>query len=59
MRRRLSDEEAMSAARALLGKLPVEALSGLAKAERDEAVGRLRLTGISLGVISKARPLPV
>lgn len=69
MRRRLSDEEAMSAARALLGELPVEALSGLTKAERDEAVGRLRgaglgvrqiqrLTGISLGVISKARPLP-
>lgn len=69
MRRRLPDEEAMSAARALLGELPVEALSGLTKAERDEAVGRLRgaglgvrqiqrLTGISLGVISKARPLP-
>lgn len=69
VRGRLSDEEAMGAARALLGELPVEALSGLTKAERDEAVGRLRgaglgvrqiqrLTGISLGAISKVRPLP-
>ena len=66
-RKRLSDEEAIAAARDLLGRLSLESLSGLPKGERDEAVGKLRcaglgvrqiqrLTGISLGAISKARP---
>lgn len=67
-RRLLSDEEAIDVARNLLGGRPLECLSGLVKGERDAAVGRLRaaglgvrqiqrLTGISLGAISKARPL--
>lgn len=63
-----SDEEAIEIARGLLGALSLESLSGLSKKERDYAVGRLRgaglgvrqiqrLTGISLGAISKASPL--
>lgn len=66
-RKRFSDEEAIAVARDLLGRLSLESLSGLPKGERDEAVGRLRsaglgvrqiqrLTGISLGAISKVRP---
>lgn len=67
VRKRFSDEEAIAAARDLLGRQSLESLSGLPKGERDEAVRKLRcaglgvrqiqrLTGISLGAISKARP---
>lgn len=64
-----TDEEAIGIACGLLEPLSLESLSSLPKRERDHAVGRLRgrglgvrqiqrLTGISLGAISKADPLP-
>lgn len=65
---RLSDEEALRVACDLLGGVSPGSLSGLARGERDEALAKLRgaglgvrqiqrLTGISLGSISKARPM--
>lgn len=62
---RLCDEEALDLARGLLGDAPIESLSGLQRDKRNEALAKLkaaglgvrqiqRLTGISLGVISKA-----
>lgn len=64
---RLTDEEALVAARDLLPGLALETLAGLSRGERDEAVATLRgaglgvrqiqrLTGISLGAISRVRP---
>ena len=66
--KRLSDGEALELAQELLGDLTIESLSGLSRAERDEAIRRLRgaglgvrqiqrLTGISLGAISRAGKL--
>lgn len=66
-RKRFSDDEAIAVAQDFLGKLSLESLSGLPKGERNEAIRKLRgaglgvrqiqrLTGISLGAISKARP---
>ena len=63
--KRLSDGEGLELAQTILGDLSVESISGLPRAERSEAIGRLRdaglgvrqiqrLTGISLGVISRA-----
>lgn len=65
---RLSDEEALCVAYDLLGGISPVSLSGLSRAERNEAIGRLRgaglgvrqiqrLTGVSLGSISKVRPM--
>ncbi len=65
-RRLVADENALLVAKAALGSTPIEAVVGLDRAKRDEAIRQLRmvhlsvrqierLTGVSRGIIARVR----